>query len=361
MGGEEILSMLKTSPGNSLINSLPKDFSKIITSSAREYEEESAKTLGLNPGFLRGVFVTESYLLDVDSNRLDEIKFELESGARRAELREMQDVAKKLSKRKSLVQNLVRKVMELDLRIAIGSFCVEKGLSPGNIQGDIGFGIKGGKNLFLKGEVKPVDYVVGNCNLFPDRAEKAILLTGANSGGKTSLLELIVQSVLLLQMGLWIPAIQARGCLFEEIFYFAKGQRTDAGAFESLLKTFEALAKPSKRRRLILADEIEAITEPGAAGKILAALLDWFKKDHNTVIVIVTHLGKEIENAAGEGVRIDGIEATGLDEDLNLIVERKPIFGKIAKSTPELIVQRLSKRSKEKDFYRVILDRFKER
>ena len=41
--------------------------------------------------------------------------------------------------------------------------------------------------------------------------------------------------------------------------------------------------------------------------------------------------------------RIDGIEARGLDEDYNLIVDHSPVLGKLANSTPELIIEKLAK------------------
>ena len=56
--------------------------------------------------------------------------------------------------------------------------------------------------------------------------------------------------------------------------------------------------------------------------------------------------------------RIDGIEAKGLDENLDLIVDRTPKFGCLARSTPELIVERLAKLAKgqKKDVYLKILE-----
>ena len=44
-------------------------------------------------------------------------------------------------------------------------------------------------------------------------------------------------------------------------------------------------------------------------------------------------------------LRIDGIEAKGLDEHLELIVDRTPQRNCLARSTPELIVRRLVERS----------------
>jgi len=57
---------------------------------------------------------------------------------------------------------------------------------------------------------------------------------------------------------------------------------------------------------------------------------------------------------------VDGIEAGGLDDNLNLIVNRNPIKNHIAKSTPELIVEKLFLTSKgeENAFYEKLKKKF---
>jgi dsDNA-specific endonuclease/ATPase MutS2 len=161
------------------------------------------------------------------------------------------------------------------------------------------------------------------------------------------------------QCGLPVIAGEASAPLMDEIYYFQRGRGdASAGAFEALLKSFAELSKPSQKRRLVLADEIEAITEPGAAAKIISSLLEWFAEDESIKIVLVTHLGEGLRGMS-PNIRIDGIEAEGLDEDLNLIVDRNPKMNKIARSTPELIVERLSRKEKSPEFYRYILGKFK--
>ena len=77
--------------------------------------------------------------------------------------------------------------------------------------------------------------------------------------------------------------------------------------------------------------------------------------------VFVTHLAELILENATSSIRVDGIEASGLDDDLNLIVERSPRINYFAKSTPQLIVERLSKISDgaESEFYGMLLEKFK--
>jgi dsDNA-specific endonuclease/ATPase MutS2 len=59
-------------------------------------------------------------------------------------------------------------------------------------------------------------------------------------------------------------------------------------------------------------------------------------------------------------VRVDGIEAKGLDEQYNLIVDRTPKMNCLARSTPELILKRIYENSdgKIKEVYGEILKKF---
>jgi hypothetical protein len=78
-------------------------------------------------------------------------------------------------------------------------------------------------------------------------------------------------------------------------------------------------------------------------------------------MVLVTHLAPAILEAyGGSGLRVDGIEANGLDEHLELIVDRTPKRNCLARSTPELIVRRLVERSNgsAKDVFADILSLF---
>ena len=73
----------------------------------------------------------------------------------------------------------------------------------------------------------------------------------------------------------------------------------------------------------------------------------------------MSHLGGELKETL-HFARVDGIEAKGLDENLNLIVDRQPVFGKLGRSTPELIVERLARKGKgkDRDIYERILASF---
>jgi len=136
--------------------------------------------------------------------------------------------------------------------------------------------------------------------------------------------------------------------LFSEVYYFAKNKgSSNKGAFETLLDQMSKINTGNKT--LILADEIESVTEPGVAGMIVSATVEYFLQ-RGCFLVIATHLGREIISRLPKGARVDGIEAKGLDEDFNLIIDHNPVIGRLANSTPELIVEKLAN-SKKTDYF----------
>ena len=70
--------------------------------------------------------------------------------------------------------------------------------------------------------------------------------------------------------------------------------------------------------------------------------------------------GLILENTTSS-IHVNGIEASGLGDDFDTILERSPRIDYFAKSTPQLIVEWLSMISDgaESEFYGMLLERFK--
>ena len=81
--------------------------------------------------------------------------------------------------------------------------------------------------------------------------------------------------------------------------------------------------------------------------------------DKKCYVILATHLGLEIQKNLPKGARIDGIEAKGLDENFNLIVNHNPVLGRLAHSTPELIVKRMAATYPE-DYFKFLEFKMKE-
>ncbi|MDP6612855.1 MAG: hypothetical protein QF673_02420, partial [Candidatus Hydrothermarchaeota archaeon] len=371
LAGRDVLKILSTLRDGDVYGSLPSEITGVIADVLKEWEGECARRLRLEDEGLAfsGLFSrAELYPISIDEKALGSLDNFLEEEAVKAEFRENQKAAALLKTREGLIRDSIARILELDFLFALGEFTVKYGGRPAGITRGLGTAFKGGKHLLLrKGEIggetkaQPVDYVLGESSLdFKGaKGERVTVLTGANSGGKTTLLETIAQVQIMAQSGLHVLAEKAVVSLLDEVYYYGRRRSdTSAGTFEALLRSLAGI-HGRMGRRLVLADEIEAITEPGAAAKILAALLEVFGKEKSCIAGVATHLGEDLRGLS-TAIRVDGIEASGLDEDLNLIVDRNPVMNKIARSTPELIVERLSKSDEKRaDFYRAILKKFK--
>ncbi|MFA6022943.1 MAG: hypothetical protein WC781_02540 [Candidatus Pacearchaeota archaeon] len=258
--------------------------------------------------------------------------------------KEIQNYSKELKKIPIQIENLSNQLIIFDFESGISQFISESHEFP-NISNNLS--IEKSENIFLE-FAQPISFTLDNKN-------KCSILTGANSGGKTTLLEHIIQLIVLIQIGLPIKG-NVQMPLFSQVYYFAKTKGSaNKGAFETLLTQMSKI-KPSINT-LILADEIEAVTEPGVAGKIVSATADFFIKK-GCFLIIATHLGQDIQKVLPENARVDGIEAKGLDENFELIVDHNPVLGRLAHSTPELIVEKMASSEKTKTDYFIFLNEF---
>jgi len=213
---------------------------------------------------------------------------------------------------------------------------------PGWVDGDPGtLAVAGARNLSLAAAdepVQPVTYALGEHDLGPPSGQQVAVLTGANSGGKTTLLETLCQVEILAHMGLGVPAERATLSPCDRIVFHRRHASFNAGVLES---TLQSVVPPlvSGDRTLMLVDEFEAITEPGRAADLLYGLVN-LTVEEGALGAFVTHLADDLEPLP-ETARTDGIFAEGLTDDLELAVDYQPRFGEVGRSTPEFIVSRL--------------------
>lgn len=308
---------------------------------------------------LDDIFCSEiQYPLVLDRQALQSFEQELRVRLEARAIRSRRELARGLAGKKETVKKIVAELKEFDYRYTIGTFALSHGLVIPEVVDEPSLSFNNGINLNLE-KAEPVSYSLGKTGS-TEFQERTVLLSGVNSGGKTTLLDLLAQIVILAHMGMPVPAKNCKLCLYEELYYFSKSRGTlSAGAFETAMRKF-ALVENSKRK-IVLADELESITEPGASARIIACMLDELNR-LGSVAVFVSHLAEEVKRFAETPVRVDGIEASGLDKDNNLIVRRTPRFNYLAKSTPELILDRLVRitSGSEREFYSRLLAKFKQ-
>jgi hypothetical protein len=260
-------------------------------------------------------------------------------------------------------EKLVQKVVLLDILVSIGSLIEKYSLCVPTV-GRSGIGFIKGQNKFLikdslenkKSSVQPISYALGKTPLIlSEEFSNIALLTGANSGGKTTLLTTLAAIEILTLLGLPVPCEKAYGAIMP-VYLFRRRMTKKIGSLEQALGTLIPVFA-DRYRKLILIDEFEALTEPGAAGRILAAIINKSALSSNLVL-LVTHLASETLPHVKLPIRVDGIEAEGIDDKGFLVVDRQPKFNHVGSSTPKFIVEKLSKNAKNqktKTFYQEIL------
>ncbi len=350
----------------------PEEVYRVFEEVAEEAERKLVEELSLEEDEARivsGIVPrTPRIPIELDTSKADELK---ELLSRKLVLKRyfiMVNDAKVVDKYLPILNQLPDTIALIDIALAFTRFMKAIGGSIPVIEEDkLGISFIDGADAKLlladKSRVQRVAYTVGTTSLRINNVndERVVILTGANSGGKTTLLRTIAEIAIAAHSSLPVPARKAHvGCIDKVYFYTKPPGMLGAGALEQALRDL-AKALLSPYRKLVLIDEFEAITEAHAAAKIVAGLAYHMIRDPNTVGVIVTHLAREILNELKglQGVRVDGIEARGLDENYNLIVDRQPRFYYLARSTPELVVQRLVKTSKdpkERTFFQKILE-----
>lgn len=350
-------------------------FEEIVREVVEEAENKVVEGLGLDideAESVVGLFrVSDDLSIEVDEDKLRELKKKLELKIETLRLKLLIEAAKQLKNLKPIVENMFDKLVELDVRLALALFAKKYGGCIPEFSTDyIGVGFVGAAEIELlkhSVNIQRISYSVGNVPYKPDsvKGERIVILTGANSGGKTTLLKTVAEVVLAAQAGL--PVIAERAWIggFDRIYFFEKPAGTlSAGALESTLKSMANIVV-DKSRRLVLVDELESVTEARAAAKIVAGFVEMLVFDNNAVAIIVSHLAEDILEilplSLRKLVRVDGIEARGLDENYNLIVDRNPRYYYLARSTPELVIARLvvKSSSEERSFFEKLLKLFK--
>ncbi|MHA2071338.1 MAG: MutS-related protein, partial [Candidatus Thorarchaeota archaeon] len=378
LGGQQIINILQSADmegaeGSALRNMLPAEIVETFTTVVQEAEDKLVEMLGLTmkeADWVTGV-ISEEISLPVKTvpTQINDLEDRLRRLFADRQFGLIKKVAGQLDKLTPAITEAVQTLLEYDLFLAVGLFGVDYRLTTPKIGNEYkGVGVKGARNMFLAeseikgkhGKVQPIDYAIGDTPFQPTgtNGENCAILSGANSGGKTTTIQTLAQLVTMAQAGLPVPAEETYMPVFEEVYFFYKSRgMVSAGAFEATLKQFAEIVT-SEKSKLALFDEVEAITEPGSAANVIAGLIEILQKDPKSCTVLCSHLAKEIQDVTEVPVRIDGIEAQGLDEDLELVVDRTPRFGYLARSTPELIVERLTKLSKgrKKEVYATILE-----
>ena len=307
-----------------------------------------------SPARVRGAVPSEATdAADFVSEGLRALDTDLRDAAAEREEEVRTDLEESIAGAREEVDAAVATLRDVTLSLSLARFAAAYGLVRPTFVDRECLAIAGARNLALaasgddSNDLQPVTYAIGDHALASGNADLALdvpsgdrvtVLTGANSGGKTTLLETLCQVVLLAHMGLPVPADEVQLGRFDAVVFHRRHASFNAGVLESTLRTVVPPLTESGRT-LMLVDEFEAITEPGSAANLLHGLVG-LSVETGALGVFVTHLAGDLEPLP-DRARTDGIFARGLDDDLSLDVDYQPRFDSVGRSTPEFIVSRL--------------------
>ena len=208
------------------------------------------------------------------------------------------------------------------------------------------------RHYFLARKIRNPVLAKGNPEYVPNDInmdeQRLTVITGANSGGKTTYCKTIAQAQLLAQIGCYIPAEEARLAIADRILYQAPifDSIVDAeGRFGTELKRTKDVFLKATPRSLVVMDELAEATTYEEKMEISYAILDGFSKIGSTTI-LVTHNHELAERLQEEG------------RSNNLQVEfrkRKPTYrllpGTAKKSHAELVAEKIGFSPKDIDVY----------
>jgi hypothetical protein len=336
--GEELIKLLNSGNLQQIQDKIKAETYDFI----KESEQRLIKDFKANKLKCNYIFSNSTYPIELD----DQVRKDLLNQTERLE-KELEYEEYKILSKYSIneIKKLYNYSYFTDLIFGIKKFINKHQLNYPILQKE-NFILNAGRNIYIN-NASPITYGLSTNELLGQKVnnEKISVLTGANSGGKTTLLEMFLQAQVLTSIGFPINADSTSTIKFyEENIYLKKFTGTQgSGAFEQTIRNLVEILD-SNTTKFLLIDEFEAVTEPGAAAKILINfLMELNAKNINAIAV--SHLGLEIKDYLElqkiTSIRIDGISAKGLDENGDLITTHQPEFYELGKSTPELILKRI--------------------
>lgn len=184
------------------------------------------------------------------------------------------------------IKGAVEVLGHLDLLFAKAKWArASRGTIPSlNDQGH--WSLRNARHPLLEPKAVPID-------LYLDRGQSTLIITGANTGGKTAALKTLGLLTLIAQSGVPIPA--AEGCevgVFEKVFADIGDEQNlqeNLSTFSAWVRTVAKIMEEANSSSLVLLDEVGGGTDPVEGAALTMALMDGLR-GRGVKTVVTTHL-----------------------------------------------------------------------
>ncbi len=202
-------------------------------------------------------------------------------------------------------------IAEFDLAQAKGRFslefkCVRPTLSTGS---DVL--LADARHVLLEQTLRRSKGTVVPVSLELDDAHYVLVISGPNAGGKTVVLKTVGLAAVLTQIGLHVPAREARLPVFGQICADIGDQQSIAAnlsTFTAHMRNVSEIARAVTPPALVLIDEVGTGTDPDEGSALAVAIVDHFRRTGATTIVTTHYNGLKIWASQAESVRNASVE-----------------------------------------------------
>lgn len=245
------------------------------------------------------------------------------------------DLISRLKYSKEDLNSSVNAYKNLAFRLETGYFYRDKPHSFGEITGKINLQRIHHPLLYLrkKDASVPIDFDM-------DNGIKTVVITGANTGGKTAALKSIGLNHLITFCGMPVFAASAKCVLFRSIFADIGDNQSlvmDLSTFSSHMLNIKGIAENADDSSLVLLDELGTGTEPREGAALAVAILENLEAK-GAKTVVTTHFS-EVKNYA---LHSDSAIFYAVDFDYEDFSPRYRLLKNVlGKSDPIMIARRL--------------------
>lgn len=220
------------------------------------------------------------------SNKLRQIEIQIKAEIERIIL----ELFKKFKAIEKEIVSNQKLIVQLDIIFAKAKYAIFlKGVEPEIVEDKI-IDIQAMYHPLLievKEDIVKNDFILG-------KTYKSLLITGANTGGKTVSLKCAGLMVLMAQLGMFLPCLGAKIYPFKNVYCdISTEQSLEQGfsTFSAHIKNISDILNKIDENDFILLDELGSGTDPIEGAALGCAIVD-FIKSKGALSIITTHLGE---------------------------------------------------------------------
>ncbi|MBM7837728.1 DNA mismatch repair protein MutS [Alkalihalobacillus xiaoxiensis] len=225
------------------------------------------------------------------------------------------------------LQALARDISEIDVLAGFAATAEQNGYVQPEVTETRDVEIKGGRHPVVETVIKRGSYVQNEINLIDNL--NMLLITGPNMGGKSTYMRQLALTVVMTQIGSFVPADEAKLPVFDKIFTrigaaddLASGQST---FMVEMMETKDALTKATANS-LILLDEIGRGTSTYDGMALAQAIIEYIYESIGAKTLFSTHY-HELTTLADSIPTLQNVHVSATEEDGAVVFLHRVIAG----------------------------------